>query len=341
MTHTQVMATIADTRATVPFIKALHSAGMMGIRINSAHVEPESIRSIISLVREVSQDIKILMDTKGPEMRTTALGNGVESVSLSEGHTVLLTGGSAETTEHEIFVNVRRIGEFFKPGNRLFLDDGEISLIIKEIVGGDSVMCEVVKGGSLGSRKSLSASEDTVLPPLPAVSEKDKVNIAAALETGIDMIAHSFVRSAEDISELRDILAGTDTRLYAKIECREALENMKEIAEAADGLLVARGDLGAQIAIERVPAVQMRVMSMCKKLGKPVIVATQILHSMMTSPQPTRAEVSDIAFGTSLGAEWLLLTGETAKGDFPEECVRVMADTICETEKYLDSCREK
>ena len=341
MTHTSVMATIADTRATVQFIEALHEAGMKGIRINSAHVQPDSIRSIIAMVRKVNPDIRILMDTKGPEMRTTELGSGIESISLSERNTVLMTGASSITSEHEIFVNVSRIGEFFRPGNRLFIDDGEISLEVKRIINADTVECKVIKGGNLGSRKSLSASEETVLPPLPAVSEKDKVNITAVLEAGIDMIAHSFVRSADDISQLRDILKNTGTRLYAKIECREALENLDDIAAVSDGLLVARGDLGAQIPIEKVPAVQMRVMSLCKKLGKPVIVATQILHSMMHSPLPTRAEVSDIAFGTYLGADWLLLTGETAKGEYPEECVRVMAQTITETEKYLDSCREK
>ncbi len=341
MTHTKVMATIADNRANAGFISALHAASMRGIRINSAHVTPEAIRSIIATVRSVSPAIKILMDTKGPEMRTTALAEDVEEIRLDEGQEILVKGGCTPTGSSEIVVNVMRLGDFLLPGNRLFLDDGEIILEVVERKGTDTLLCAVVKGGGLGSRKSMSVSEEATLPPLPAVSEKDKVNISAALEEGIDMIAHSFVRSAEDIAQLREILDGTPTKLYAKIECREAVENLEEIAAVSDGLLVARGDLGAQIPIEKVPAVQMRVMSLCRSLGKPVIVATQILNSMMHSPVPTRAEVADIAFGTYLGAEWLLLTGETAKGEYPEECVRVMAATIEETEAYLESCREK
>lgn len=341
MTKTKVMATIADNRATSQFISVLHAASMRGIRINSAHVTPDAIRAIISTVRGVSPEIKILMDTKGPEMRTTALAQDVEEIGIAEGQEILVSGGSGTTDTSEIFVNVMRLGEFLLPGNRLFLDDGEIVLEVKMIKGEDTLLCAVVKGGTLGSRKSMSVSEDATLPPLPAVSDKDKVNISAALEEGIDMIAHSFVRSSEDVVQLRELLAGTPTKLYAKIECREAVENLEGIASVSDGLLVARGDLGAQIPIEKVPAVQMKVMSLCRTLGKPVIIATQILNSMMHSPVPTRAEVADIAFGTYLGAEWLLLTGETAKGEYPEECVRIMGRTIEETEEYLESCKEK
>lgn len=335
------MATIADNRATSQFISVLHAASMRGIRINSAHVTPDAIRAIISTVRGVSPEIKILMDTKGPEMRTTALAQDVEEIGIAEGQEILVSGGSGTTDTSEIFVNVMRLGEFLLPGNRLFLDDGEIVLEVDMIKGEDTLLCAVVKGGTLGSRKSMSVSEDATLPPLPAVSDKDKVNISAALEEGIDMIAHSFVRSSEDVVQLRELLAGTPTKLYAKIECREAVENLEGIASVSDGLLVARGDLGAQIPIEKVPAVQMKVMSLCRTLGKPVIIATQILNSMMHSPVPTRAEVADIAFGTYLGAEWLLLTGETAKGEYPEECVRIMGRTIEETEEYLESCKEK
>ncbi|MDE7451844.1 MAG: pyruvate kinase [Paramuribaculum sp.] len=341
MTRTKVMATIADTRASREFITALHAASMEGIRINSAHVEPQAIREIITTVRSVSPEIKILMDTKGPEMRTTPIAADKEFIPLSEGQKVCVAGGDGITDGSEIFVNVMRLGEFLKPGNRLMIDDGEIILEVKEIGDSHSIICEVIKGGELGSKKSVSAGEDAALPPLPAVSEKDMLNIAAALEVGIDMIAHSFVRSAEDVRELRSLLQDTGTKLYSKIECREALANLEEIAYASDGLLVARGDLGAQIPVEKVPAVQMKVMDLCRRIGKPVIVATQILNSMMHSPVPTRAEVGDIAFGTMLGADWLLLTGETAKGDYPEQCVRVMAATIRETEEYLDSCKER
>lgn len=338
MKHTQVMATIADTRADAGFIEALHREGMTGIRINSAHVNPQAIRHIIRTVHGVSDEIKVLMDTKGPEIRTTAVSG--DEIFIGQGANIVLTGGDRYTDTECISVNVMRLGDYLKPGNRLYIDDGEIELEVKGRLDSDSLSCEVIKGGVLGSKKSVSVSEGASLPPLPAVSEKDRINIEAALELGIDMIAHSFVRSAEDVAELREILNGTPTKLYSKIECREALDNLEEIAVASDGLLVARGDLGAQIPIEKVPAAQMRVMALAEKFCKPVIVATQILHSMMHSPVPTRAEVGDIAFGTLLGADWLLLTGETAKGEYPVECVRVMTKTIEETEAYL-KCKER
>lgn len=339
--HTRIMATLADNRATPEFVAGLYERGMRGVRINSAHVNPESIGRIISIVRSVAPDIKILMDTKGPEMRTTALADGLQGVMLEKGAMVEVRGGGSATDRGEIYLNAMSLGKCLKPGNRLFIDDGAITLEVVEITGENSLSCLVVDGNELGSRKSVSLSEDAVIPKLPAVSEKDRVNIAAALDCGIDMIAHSFVRDADDVAQVRAELGSAPVTLFAKVESREALDNLDAIAAAADGLLVARGDLGAQIPIERVPAVQARIMELCRRTGKSSIISTQILQSMIVNAAPTRAEVSDIALGVMQGADWLLLTGETALGAHPAECVGVMRRTIEETSDYLGLCSAK
>lgn len=341
MTHTRVMATIADNRATEQFVRELHAAGMEGVRINSAHVTPEAIRTIIATVRAVDPAIVILMDTKGPEMRTTALEPGIESVRMDAGAEVRVCGGDAHSGSSRIFVNAPAVGSCLASGDRLFIDDGEIELKIKRVENDNTLLCKVIRAGVLGSRKSVNASEGAKLPPMPAVSEKDRVNIKAALECGIDIIAHSFVRTADDVRQVREELGSSAVKLFAKVETREALDNLEAIADAADGLLVARGDLGAQIPLCEVPAAQMRIMALCKTAGKSTIISTQMLDSMMRRPQPTRAEVSDIAFGVCQGADWLLLTGETAKGDYPAEAVSVMHGTIAATEKYLEPCSVK
>ncbi len=209
MTHTRVMATIADNRATAQFVRELHAAGMEGVRINSAHVTPEAIRAIIPTVRAVDPAIVILMDTKGPEMRTTALEPGIESVRMNAGAEVRVCGGDAHSGSSRIFVNAPAVGSYLASGDRLFIDDGEIELKIKRVENDNTLLCEVIRAGVLGSRKSVNASEGAKLPPMPAVSEKDRVNIKAALECGIDIIAHSFVRTADDVRQVREELGSS------------------------------------------------------------------------------------------------------------------------------------
>lgn len=341
MTHTKVMATLADNRSSEQFIKDLHAAGMQGVRINSAHVTPASIADIIAKVRAVDAGITVLMDTKGPEMRTTALAYEAEEIVLPLNSIVSVSYGTSLSHAGSIFVNVPVLGQYLKPGDTLAVDDGEILLSVLSSLSPDAVSCRVVRQGRLGSRKSVNASESATLPPMPAVSGKDIDNIAAAKQCGVDIIAHSFVRTADDVHQVREAINDPSVKLFAKIETREALCNLAEIADAADGLLVARGDLGAQIALCEVPARQMHIMELCRSLRKPAIISTQILNSMMTSPQPTRAEVNDIAFGVVQGADWMLLTGETAKGQYPVEAVAAMHSTIKATEKYLNGCSVK
>lgn len=331
------MATLADDRADREFVSRLAAEGMEGVRINSAHVTPESLRRLIRLTRDVAPGVKILMDTKGPELRTTALADGLEAVTLAEGAYIGLCDGEGLTSEGSLRLNATGICGCLNPGDRLFIDDGAIVLEAESRTDGGAYRCRIVRGGALGSRKTVSLSEGAAMPQLPAVSERDRLNILAARAEGIDMIAHSFVRSAADVEAVRNVVDNRETEIYAKIECREALGSLSEIAAAADGLLVARGDLGAQIAVERVPAAQMAIMSECRRLGKPAIISTQMLQSMTAEPMPTRAEVNDIAAGVVQGAAWLLLTGETAQGRYPAECVATMRRTIEATEAYLST----
>lgn len=333
---THIMATMADARCTPAFVKEMAEAGMDSVRINSAHVDPASIASMTATIRAAAPQVAMLMDTKGPEIRTTALADEVDSITLTDGERLTLVADPHTATRRGLIaVAVAGLDKYLHPGDRVLIDDGAIELTVEEADGAQSGVAAIAtRGGLLGSRKTVAAP-GVELPPLPAVSDRDRVNIGAAIECGVSMIAHSFVRSAADVEAVRSLIGGTGITLYAKIECSEAVENLEEILAAADGLLVARGDLGTQVAVERIPVLQHRIATLCREAGKPVIVATQMLDSMERNPYPTRAEVSDIALAVMEGINTLLLTGETARGAHPVRCVEVMRRTIEETEAYL------
>lgn len=334
---THIMATMADDRCTAAFVKDMANAGMDSVRINSAHVNPDSIAVMTATIRAAAPKVAILMDTKGPEIRTTALPDGLDSITLSDGERLTLVADPHTATQPgRIAIAVAGLDKYLQLGDRMLIDDGAIELTIaKPDDNSNGVAAIVTRGGELGSRKTVAAPE-VELPPLPAVSDRDRINIEAAIKCGVTMIAHSFVRSVADIKAVRSLIAGTGITLYAKIECSEAVDNLEEILAAADGLLVARGDLGTQVAVERIPVIQHRIAALCHAAGKPVIVATQMLDSMERNPYPTRAEVSDIALAVMEGIDTLLLTGETARGAHPVRCVEVMRRTIEETEAYLN-----
>lgn len=323
MTVAQVMASIADVRCTAEFVADLHRLGMTAVRINSAHISPDTFREMVSVIRSVSPDIKILMDTKGAEIRTTALPC---DLSVRKGAVLEFHSGNEDSTPECIRLKVADMAAYVHPGDEMLIDDGQLKFRITE-VSADSFKAEALNDGLLGSRKTV-AFPGITLPPLPAVTERDREFIRLSVELGIDMIAHSFVRSASDILAVKQLTEGAGIKVYAKIECPEAVENMEAIAEAADGLLVARGDLSTCVAYNLIPGVQLRASALCRKLGKPLILATQILQSMMEHPYPTRPETSDIALAVLEGFDWLLLTGETAVGRYPRECVDVLYRTI-------------
>ncbi len=317
------MATLTLERCTPEFITSLRQCGMDSVRINSAHVTPDELRFMVKTIRDIDPAIKILMDTKGAEIRTTAVA---APATFATGDKVTIKYGIELSSRQIIYVNCQGIDTCKGYGTKVLIDDGDIQLKITG-VDGKGIHAEVTEGGVLDSRKTV-ALPGTLLPDMPAVSDNDRLCIEAACEAGIDMIAHSFVRSADDVRQVRALLEGTGITLYSKIECGEAVERMDDILAVSDGLLVARGDLGTAVPLWMIPVIQHKVVSLCRRDDKPVIVSTQILQSMLNAPEPTRAEVSDIALAVMEGTDTLLLCGETAVGLYPQRCVEIMRKTI-------------
>ncbi|MCM1108977.1 MAG: pyruvate kinase [Clostridium sp.] len=329
--QTKIVASISDLRCDVDFIRDLFEAGMNVVRMNTAHANREGFEKLITNVREVSNRIAILMDTKGPEVRTTALEG--EPIPFTTGETVRIVGNPDLTTTREcIAVTYPDFVKDLKAGDDILIDDGDLELKVtaKE---GDSLVCEICNDATLGSRKSVNVPGARI--NLPSITEKDRSNILYAIEKDIDYIAHSFVRSKQDVLDVRAILDtyGSDIKVIAKIENQEGVDNIDEILEVADGIMVARGDLGIEVPQERIPGIQRLLIKKSILAKKPVIVATQMLHTMINNPRPTRAEVTDIANAIYYRTDALMLSGETAYGKYPVEAVRTMTKIAAQAEK--------
>lgn len=326
MKKTKIVCTISDFRSDPDFLRQLFFAGMNVVRINTAHADEQGIRKIVKNVREVSSHIAIMLDTKGPEVRTTFTP---APISFKLGDRVIVSGDSTKDTTHEeIHLSYADIAKNLEVGDELLFDDGEIDLKIIEN-NGETLIGEVQNDGVLGSRKSVNAPGEHI--DLPAVTERDRENILLAVELDIDFIAHSFVRSAADVHEVQRILDEhhSDIKIISKIENQEGVDNIEEIIDASYGIMIARGDLGIEVAQEKIPGIQRQLIKTCVLRKKPVIVATQMLHSMIRYPRPTRAEVTDIANAIYSNTDALMLSGETANGKYPLEAVKTMA-TIAE-----------
>lgn len=329
--QTKIVASISDLRCDVDFIRDLFEAGMNVVRMNTAHASREGFERLIANVRTVSNRIAILMDTKGPEVRTTTI-NG-EPIMFVTGERVQIVGDpSRETTKDCIAVSYPHFVDDLKVGDDILIDDGDLELIVVEKVD-DTLVCEVRNDATLGSHKSVNVPGTRI--NLPSLTEKDRNNILYAIEKDIDFIAHSFVRNKQDILDIRQILDmyGSDIRVIAKIENQEGVDNIDEILEVADGVMVARGDLGIEVSQERIPGIQRMLIKKCILAKKPVIVATQMLHTMIKNPRPTRAEVTDIANAVYYRTDALMLSGETAYGKYPVEAVRTMTKVTAQAEK--------
>ena len=290
--QTKIVATISDQRCEVDFIKQLFEAGMNMVRMNTAHLGREGAEKLINNVRTVSNRIAILMDTKGPEVRTTVLA---EPISFKVGDRVKVVGRpEQETTRECISVSYPDFVRDLNVGGQILIDDGDLELAVIEKCD-DYLLCEVQNEASLGSRKSVNVPGVRI--NLPSLTEKDRNNILYAIEKDIDFIAHSFVRNKQDVLDIKEILDahGSDIRIIAKIENQEGVDNIDEILEVADGVMIARGDLGIEVPQERIPGIQRILIRKCILAKKPVIVATQMLHTMINNPRPTRAEGTDIA----------------------------------------------
>ena len=332
--QTKIVASISDLRCEVDFIRDLYNAGMNVVRMNTAHANREGFEKLIANVREVSNRIAILMDTKGPEVRTTASAEG--PIDYKIGDKVKIVGKpDQETTRECIAVTYPGFVQDLSVGASVLIDDGELALEVKE-KDADTLYCEVTNDATLGSRKSVNVPGVRI--NLPSLTEKDRNNILYAIEKDIDYIAHSFVRNKQDVLDIRQILDehNSGIRIIAKIENSEGVENMDDILKVADGIMVARGDLGVEVPAEDVPLIQKSIIKKCKQRGKIVITATQMLESMQQNPRPTRAEVSDVANAIYDGTDAIMLSGESASGLYPQEAVMMMSKIALKTEGTLD-----
>ncbi len=332
MKHTKIVATISDIRCDVDFLQDLYLAGMNVVRMNSAHMDEDGFARIIGNTRAVSNKIGILMDTKGPEIRTTKTSDS-EPIKLITGDRMKVVGNpELPTTPECISVSYPDFVLDVTVGVHILIDDGVLEMIVVDKTP-EYLVCEVQNEATLGSRKSVNVPGVRI--NLPSLTEKDRNNILYAIEKDIDFIAHSFVRNKRDILDIKEILDahGSDIRIIAKIENQEGVDNIDEILEVADGVMVARGDLGIEVPQERIPGIQRILIRKCILVKKPVIVATQMLHTMIENPRPTRAEVTDIANAIYYRTDALMLSGETAYGKYPLDAVKTMTKVAAQAEK--------
>lgn len=330
--QTKIVASISDLRCDVDFIRSLFESGMNVVRMNTAHGTPEGMDKLINNVREVSNRIAILIDTKGPEVRTTKIQDA-DQIDYHIGDKVRIIGNpDVLTTREQISVSYPKFVSDLNNGAYILIDDGELELQVIE-KNADHLVCEVQNEASLGSRKSVNVPGVRI--NLPSLTQKDKDNIKYAIERDLDFIAHSFVRNKQDILDIREILDayGSDIKVIAKIENQEGVDNIDEILTVADGVMVARGDLGIEVPQEKIPGIQRMLIKKCVLAKKPVIVATQMLHTMIKHPRPTRAEVTDIANAIYYRTDAIMLSGETAYGKYPVEAVQTMTKVAAQAEK--------
>ena len=328
--HTKIIATISDQRCEVDFIDALYKAGMNVVRLNTAHLKEDGLAKIVNNIRAVSERIGILIDTKGPEVRTTA---SKEPIDFKVGDKVKMIGDpNGETSSECIYVSYESFVRDLKVGSEILIDDGELELQVIERTE-DYLLCEVHNDATLGSRKSVNVPGVRI--NLPSLTDKDRENIDWAINNNIDFIAHSFVRTKQDVLDIQEIIESKKSaiKVIAKIENQEGVDNIDEILTAAYGVMIARGDLGIEVPAEKIPGLQRILIRKCVEIKKPVIVATQMLHTMINNPRPTRAEVTDIANAIYYRTDALMLSGETAYGKYPIESVQTMTKIVREAEK--------
>ncbi|MCF6359048.1 MAG: pyruvate kinase, partial [Draconibacterium sp.] len=319
-------------RCDKEFLSSLFDAGMNVARINTAHITTESCKVLVENIRSVSNSIAILIDTKGPEIRTCSVQNEIE---VREGETVTFSSSPIITNTTNICVNYEKFVADLKVGNKILIDDGDIEFTVEKKQN-DRLICHVENSGTVKRKKSINVPGIKI--DLPSLTERDKEFISFAIQYELDFIAHSFVRNKKDVLEVQKMLdeQKSEIRIIAKIENLEGVDNIDEILEVAYGIMVARGDLGIELPEERIPTVQRNLVRKAILNKKPVIIATQMLHSMIEHPRPTRAEVSDVASAIYMRTDAIMLSGETAYGKYPVETINVMNNIALEVEPDRD-----
>ena len=338
MKKTKIVCTMGPNTDNREIMRELALNGMDVARFNFSHGDHAEHKHRLEILESVREELGIpiasLLDTKGPEIRTGKLKDG-KKVTLKEGDLYTLTTEEIVGDETRGYINYAGLAEDVKPGDRILIDDGLIELHVREVNGTD-IVCRIENGGELGEKKGVNVPGVRV--KLPALTDKDKEDIRFGVDAGFDFVSASFVRNADAIREIREILdeKGSAMQIIAKIENEEGIENIDSIIEASDGIMVARGDMGVEIPAEKVPHIQKMIIRKCNLACKVVITATQMLDSMIRNPRPTRAEVSDVANAVYEGTDAVMLSGETAMGSYPIEAVRMMSQIAEESEKYLD-----
>lgn len=338
MKKTKMVCTVGPASESEEILTKIMEAGMNASRHNFSHGDHAEHKGRIEMVRKVAKklnrEVAIILDTKGPEIRT---GNFEPSkLELQKGSEfTIYVGEEVVGDATKCSVSYDGLANDVKPGNTILIDDGLVGLEVKSVEG-NKIICEVMNTGLVGSHKGVNVPGVSV--NLPALTEKDKADLKFGCEMGVNMIAASFVRKVEDVRAIRKVLdenGGKDILICPKIENQEGVDNIDEIIAESDALMVARGDLGVEIPIENVPAAQKMMIKKCNEAGIPVITATQMLDSMIRNPRPTRAEVSDVANAIFDGTDAIMLSGESANGSYPVEAVRTMARIAEEAEKQL------
>ncbi|MEI8095102.1 MAG: pyruvate kinase [Spirochaetales bacterium] len=333
--QTKIVATISDLMCDEAHIKALYEAGVNVVRLNTAHQKEDDTLKVIKSVRNVSDKLALLLDTKGPEVRTAEIA---EPIEVTEGETIRIYKGAVPAGQKGFQTNYDGFVKEVAVGARVLIDDGETGMTVTG-KGTDYLELKIGNSGKIKNRKSINAP-DTQLT-LPSITEKDRNYLKFAAENDLDFVAHSFVRSKQDVLDVQTILDqyGSKAKIIAKIENMEGVKNIDEILDVAYGVMVARGDLGIEVPAEEVPVYQKMMIRKCIARGKPVITATQMLHTMIENPRPTRAEVSDVANAVFDGTDALMLSGETAYGKYPLEAVGTMARIAMQIEKVKEKVR--
>jgi pyruvate kinase len=334
--RTKIVATIGPATSSIDMLRAIIQEGVDVCRLNFSHGSYDDHENVVNNIRQINienpdNQVAMLLDLQGPKLRVGEMENG--KIELINGSELIVTNKEQIGTAKKLSVKFPSLPSDVKPGEMILLDDGKLELKVLETNGIDEIKCKVIIGGFLTSKKGFNLPQTKV--SVPALTEKDKLDLAFGLKMQVDWIGLSFVRKAEDIMELKAIIDKNTwkPRVIAKIEKPEALENIREIIAVSDGVMVARGDLGVEMPMEQVPVIQKRIVKMCYEAGKPVIIATQMMESMITNSTPTRAEVNDVANGVMDGADAVMLSAETSVGAFPIQAVRNMRKTIAEAEK--------